>query len=207
MMKKLDPAMIQQPTQVEITELAIEFATGEWTWIHQRLDVVELFYYPPWAEPPPDGRSLYLPWINKWREEAEKELREHYAYYHVMNIRRQRWLRAYPEPRGWAWTKKKLKHEIPAPRKRIYRPPDRDGFPDAVPPSPSLGEVGPPELWCPGPSPPLPPWPRESSAKRPGRREHEGPRFRVWLFDNGIVVSTTVVSLLAFVFGNGIFLR
>lgn len=52
-MEKLDPAEMQQPTQVEIAELAIELATEEWPWIHQKFEAIQAFHFPPWAEPPP----------------------------------------------------------------------------------------------------------------------------------------------------------
>lgn len=165
--KKLDPAEIRQPTWLEIADVAVELATDDWPWLHSKPDIVEVFYRPPWLPLRHDSRSLYLPWINEFREEAEKQLRRHYAYHHVYAMRCQRWRRAHPRPRGWAWTRQPLKHAIPPPRKRIYRPPGEE-YPDSV-------------------SPPVPTHPACSS-NRPGWREKEILLCYDWLFGNEIVV-------------------
>ncbi len=208
MMTKLDPAGVQKPTRTEIADRAIDLARYDRHLGGVAPRIAEVFHWPPWATPCQDERSTILPLVEKYKKQAEEELFRHYLYHHALAIRRQRWLRAHPQPQIRGWTRQPLKHAAPVPRKRIFRLPDRDGFPDALspplPPMP-LEAVGPPPgAWFSGASPPLPTWPRESSAKRPGRREQEGPRFRVWLIDNQIATIGRSIPLLAG--GRGYFL-
>ncbi len=151
MMSKLDPAEVKKPTREEIADYAIGLARENPRLGGVAPRIEEVFHWPPWATPCQDERSIILPLVEKYKKQAEEALRQHYLYHHALTIRRQRWLRAHPPPQIRGWTKKPLQHPAPVPRKRIFRPPDRDGFPDAVSPPPL-------------PSP-------EISAKRPGWRE------------------------------------
>ncbi len=168
MMTKLDQAEVKKPTRLEIAEYAIELARYDKHLGGVAPRIAEVFRWPPWATPCQDERSVILPLVEKYTKQAEEELRQHYLHHHALSIRRQRWLRAHPQPRIRGWTRQPLRNAAPVPRKRIFRPPDRAGFPDAL-------------------SPPVPTAP-ETSTKRPGWRESEGLLCYGLLFGNGIVI-------------------
>lgn len=157
---KKQAAAARQPTREEIIDLAITLAGEE----HDLgPPLVELFHWPASAAPCQDPRRLFMPVVEKFKKKAAETLRRHYQYYHALELRRKRGLRAHPRPRGWAWTQKPLKHAVPPPKGRPYFPPGQE-YPT-------------------GASPPIPPALR-ASPNRPGRRETERLLCFAWLFDS-----------------------
>ena len=158
------------PTSEEIADFAVELAREKYD-LGQRM--VELFHWPAWTTPCQDPRRLFLPIVEKYKKMAEEMLRRHYEYYYDLEIRRKRWLRAHPRPRGWTWTRKPLKHAVPPPRRRLFRPPEL-AYPDRGAPPPT-------------PTP-------DGSPQRPGWRERERLLCYSRLFDNKIVFASGSIS-------------
>ena len=145
----------RQPTPEEIADFAIGLAMEDAEFAEHAgmgSKIRELFHWPAWATPCQDHRQPLLPFVEKFKKKAEEELRRHYQYYHALELRQTRWRRAHPRPRGWAWTRKPLKHAVPPPRRRLFRPPEL-AYPDRG-------------------APPPPPSP-DGSPQRPGWRERE----------------------------------
>ena len=161
LVKKQDVAACRQPTFAEVADFAVQLAREDGYEMEWQL--TDLFHWPAYATPCRDQRSVLLPMVEKYKKKAAEMLRQHYAYYHAMEIRRARWLRAHPRPRGWTWTRKPLRHAVPPTRHRIFRPP-MVAYPDRG-------------------APPPPPTP-DGSPKRPGWREREVLLCYTWLFDN-----------------------
>ncbi len=175
MMTKLDPAEVKKPNYAEIAEYAIGLAQYDTHLGGVAPRIAEVFRWPSWTTPCQDERRIILPLVEKYKKQAEEELRQHYLYHHALSIRRQRWLRAHPPPQARGWTKKPLAQVAPVPRKRIFRPPDRAGFPDTLsPPAPTT---------------------QETSTKRPGWRESEGLLCFSLLFGNRIVVREYICDM------------
>ena len=155
------------PTAQEVREYAIALAREDEKLKPYMKPMLDLFHWPAWASPCADPRKLVLPIVQKFMKQAEEELRSHYEYYYDLEVRRKRWLRAHPRPRGWVWTRRPLKQAIPPPRRRDFLPP-MVAYPDRG-------------------SPPPPPVP-DGSPKRPGWRERERLLCFSWLFGNKRVV-------------------
>jgi hypothetical protein len=165
--KQAAAGVVRASTRREVDDFALRLAREEFDRFDIGPQLAELFHWPASAAPCMDPRKLFLPFVEMYRKKAAAMLREHSVYYHALDIRRKRWLRAHPKPRTWSWTQKPLKHATPPPKKGMYRPPDLDEYPD-----------------CPSPPPPA----AEDPSKRPGRRETERILCYDWLFGNGIVV-------------------
>lgn len=206
---KLDPAEVRRPTREEIADFAVGLAREDWHWGGVPSRVKDLFYWPTWAVPCRDERKMLLPIVDLLKKKAEETLRQHYAYYHALAVRRQRWLRAHPQPQIRGWTAKpsprasapvSMSASAPAPASRAAPPvpvpvPAR-AFASAPAPAPASAiprksalRLLPSRIRFPDAvSPPTITHP-EASPNRPSRREREILLCYNVLFDNRIAVS------------------
>ena len=138
----------RQPTFAEIADLALDLAREDRALTSRIGDLgpwaVQFFFRRAGAPPCTDPRGILLqPFIARFTAEAEERLHRHYEYYHFLDLKRKRWLRAHPRPRRWIWTRKPLKHAVPPPRRRMFHPPGTARPDRGRPPPPPFPEGSP----------------------------------------------------------------